>query len=84
MPHSDAERAARFALPISAVQLDSLVAFIVTCGNEEGCDHSLRFAQVWALDHGVDWNLLSACLEDLGGCCDCEVAMNCNPDQVFR
>ncbi|WP_346537633.1 DUF2695 domain-containing protein [Micromonospora sp. DPT] len=80
----EAERAARAALPIDAAQLDSLVEFVVSRGEVEGCDHSSRLAQLWANDHGVDWARLPACLEEFGGYCDCEIAMNCNSDQVFR
>ncbi|WP_232668150.1 DUF2695 domain-containing protein [Pseudonocardia sp. TRM90224] len=31
----------------------------------------------------VGWEALSEGLEEFGGYCDCEVVMNCDPDEVF-
>jgi hypothetical protein len=49
----------------------------------EGCDHTTRHSEQWAREHDVEWGALSEGLEEFGGFCDCEVVMNCNPDEVF-
>ena len=49
---------------------------------DEGCDHTRRFTQEW-LDANIDANLHEDVLiemEDMGGFCDCEIALNCYED----
>lgn len=82
--YKNAERAARTSLmPLDEEQLGALVAFVEGQLAADGCDHTLRRAELWARDHGVGWEALRSGLEESGGFCDCEVVMNCGPEEVF-
>ena len=48
--------------------------------DERGCDHSLRATDAWALANGLDLDRLHTGLEEHGGYCECEVALNRDPD----
>jgi len=70
-------------LVITEEQLRSLIEFIDSrahqadaAGEMPGCDHTLRFARVWARDKGVDLVDLYQYLNANGGFCDCEVCFN--------
>ncbi|HEV7898738.1 MAG TPA: DUF2695 domain-containing protein [Planosporangium sp.] len=81
--YENAERAARTSLlPLRRDQLAALVEF-VDARVVEGCDHTTRHGEQWAREHGIEWEALSEGLEEFGGFCDCEIVMNCDPDQVF-
>ena len=72
------------ALGIDRAQLDSLHRHIESRRVQNGCDHTLRFSQEWAMAHPeVDWPRLQMSLEDAGGHCDCEVLANTDPDQTL-
>ncbi|WP_433045004.1 DUF2695 domain-containing protein [Dactylosporangium sp. CS-033363] len=82
--YKNADRAAGAALmPLDAAQLQSLVEFVDGRLAAEGCDHSTRHAERWARDHGVEWDALRGGLAEFGGYCDCEVVLNCGPEEVF-
>ncbi|CRK58331.1 hypothetical protein [Alloactinosynnema sp. L-07] len=79
-----AEREARAAaLPMSREQLAELVEFVGDLVVSEGCDHTLRHTQVWIRAHDLEWTPIAGGLAELGGYCDCEVVMNCDPEDVF-
>jgi uncharacterized protein DUF2695 len=79
-----AEAEARTAgLPLSREQLTALVEFVDELVLDEGCDHSLRHTLRWVVVHGLDEQEITAALGELGGYCDCEVVMNCDPEDVF-
>ncbi|OOC04891.1 DUF2695 domain-containing protein [Amycolatopsis azurea] len=79
---ADQERRAA-VLPIGREQLAALVDFVDGLVLSEGCDHTLRHARSWAEGHDLDWTPVAAGLAELGGYCDCEVVMNCDPEDVF-
>ncbi|GGM45157.1 DUF2695 domain-containing protein [Dactylosporangium sucinum] len=80
--YKNAERAARAAVvPLDAGRLAELVGFVDERVSAEGCDHTRRFAERWAAEHAVPWERLAEGLDELGGYCDCEVVMNCEPDE---
>jgi Protein of unknown function (DUF2695) len=82
--YENAERVARTALmPLDADQLSDLVDFVDARVVADGCDHTRRFTEQWANDHRVSSDRLAEGLEEFGGYCDCEVVMNCDPDEVF-
>lgn len=82
--YKNAERASRTALmPLGAGRLGDLVEFVDDRVSAVGCDHTRRFAEQWATDNEVSWARLAEGLAEFGGYCDCEVAMNCGPDEVF-
>ncbi|GAA2810244.1 DUF2695 domain-containing protein [Crossiella cryophila] len=82
--HKAAERDRRIALcPLTEQELADLVADLEAAVELHGCDHSTRFAEVWAAAHGRDWADLDEGLAELGGYCDCEISVNCDPDTVF-
>lgn len=64
-------------------QLTSLVDDLEARVEASGCDHSTRFAEQWAAGAGLDWAGLEEGLAELGGYCDCEISVNCDPDEVF-
>lgn len=70
-------------MPLDAGQLGNLVDFVDARVVAEGCDHTMRFTEQWAANHQVSWEQLAEGLEEFGGYCDCEVVMNCDPEEVF-
>ncbi|WP_204763375.1 DUF2695 domain-containing protein [Lentzea nigeriaca] len=79
-----AETEARTAgLPLSREQLTALVEFVDALVIEEGCDHTLRHTLRWVGEQSLAPDPIVAALEELGGFCDCEVVMNCDPEDVF-
>lgn len=71
------------ALPMNREQLTALVEFVDGLVISEGCDHTLRHTQSWVEVHDLSWSPIAGGLAELGGYCDCEVVMNCNPEDVF-
>jgi len=69
---------------IDRTQLACLADFLEAELTPEGCDGTLRHAERWATQHGLDWRRLATGLKRLGGYCDCEVLMNCVPDDMFE
>lgn len=79
-----AEVEARVAgLPLSREQLTALVVFVDALVVEEGCDHTWRHTERWVSEQGLAWDPIEDALCELGGYCDCEVVMNCDPEDVF-
>jgi hypothetical protein len=79
-----AEREARTAgLPLDREQLTALVDFVDALVVGEGCDHTLRHTRRWVSEQGLAWDPIADALAELGGYCDCEVVMNCDPEEVF-
>ncbi|MFC3486550.1 DUF2695 domain-containing protein [Amycolatopsis roodepoortensis] len=70
------------ALGLDRAELDALYDWLDEQLGAEGCDHSLRLTEVWALERGMDWPTLREALGDAGGYCDCEVLANTDPDQT--
>jgi hypothetical protein len=82
--YKNAERTARSVLmPLGADSLGDLVDFVDARVSAVGCDHTRQFTVQWAADHEVSWERLVEGLDEFGGYCDCEVVMNCGPDDVF-
>jgi hypothetical protein len=82
--YKNAERAARAALmPLDERELGDLVVFVDAHVVAEGCDHTRRFTERWAEVRPVSLHRLAEGLEEFGGFCDCEVVMNCGPDEVY-
>ena len=80
-----ADRAASAALmPLDRAHLQSLLDHVDAAVSSEGCDHTRRATDAWALDHGVELHPLHEGLEEYGGFCDCEVVMNVDPGTVFE
>ncbi|MFD1147658.1 DUF2695 domain-containing protein [Saccharothrix hoggarensis] len=79
-----AEREARAAsLPLNRDQLTALVDFVDALVLAEGCDHTLRHTRTWVEAHDLDGEAIADGLAELGGYCDCEVVLNCGPEEVF-
>jgi hypothetical protein len=80
-----AEQAASAALmPLDRAQLESLLDHVDAAVESEGCDHTRRATDAWAVQHGVELDRLHEGLEEYGGFCDCEVVMNVDADAVFQ
>jgi hypothetical protein len=82
--YKSAERAARSArLPLDYEKLTALVEFVDARVMAEGCDHTTRHGEQWARENEINWDGISEGLEEFGGFCDCEIVMNCDPDEVL-
>jgi hypothetical protein len=82
--YKNAERTARAALlPLNKGDLGDLIDFVDAYVVAEGCDHTRRFTERWATERQIALDRLAEGLEEFGGFCDCEVVMNCDPDQIF-
>ncbi len=80
-PFAEAERASAWAaVGIDGSSLSQLVKHVEERVAEEGCDHTLRFAEEWAAEHGHEWRRLRDTLGAAGAYCDCEVLLNADPD----
>ena len=67
---------------LTATQASSLLQHLEICLQDNGCNHTHRFTQLW-LDGNVSFMHHEAVLnelEDMGGYCDCEVLHNCYVD----
>lgn len=71
-------------MPLDREQLESLLAYVEDAVERDGCDHSRKATDSWASANSLDLDRLHAGLEEYGGYCDCEVAMNVHPDEVFE
>lgn len=63
-------------LPLNPAQQAALAAAIDDGLREHGCDNTLRAAQSWTTQAGLDWDAVHAGLQGRGGFCDCEVLLN--------
>lgn len=63
-------------LTLSPRQQAALAAAIEAGLHENGCDNTLRAAQRWVDQAGLDWSTVAAALQGRGGYCDCEVLLN--------
>jgi len=50
---------------------------------KQGCDHSLRLTNAWAVRAGVAAPALAMSLEQFGGLRDCEVLANVDPETIY-
>ncbi len=82
--YKNAERASRAGLiAVDYEQLEELLDYIDEQLGEEPCDHTTRHAERWAESHGIDWAELAEGLREFGGCCDCEILLNVEPEEIF-
>lgn len=73
----DAQRnAARKAFPLAGESLEQLFSAVDSAVEQNGCDHTLRFTEMWLTKHVNDRQTTLAWLKEHGGYCDCEVVMN--------
>lgn len=67
---------------LDRTEAEELFAYLEACIDENGCDHTLRYAEKWLDDH-LDEERIPLVLEELeemGGFCDCEIILNCYED----
>lgn len=67
---------------LSANQAADLFAFLEIRLQDEGCNHTHRFTQIWLDDHAsfMQHEAILNELENMGGYCDCEVLRSCYED----
>lgn len=65
---------------LKPAQLRALLDYLEDRVARDPCDHTLRYAQVWANTNGVDPDALESSLRHFGGGCDCEVLANVDPE----
>ena len=79
-----AERAsAREHMLLDRPSLLALIEHVDAALVLQGCDHTLRATRTWARSYAHDPDALAASLAHFGGYCDCEVAANVNPEEIF-
>jgi Protein of unknown function (DUF2695) len=78
------QAASAVRMPLGRGQLGALLTHVDAAVDADGCDHTLRATDVWAMSNDVDLERLREGLEAYGGFCDCEVVMNVDPDEVFE
>lgn len=63
-------------------QVEKLFTYIDLRLSESGCDHTLRFTQMWLTEHLQPEQIALAIeeIQSMGGFCDCEVILNCYED----
>ncbi len=71
-------------MPLDRSQLEALLDHVVAAVEADGCDHTRKATDAWAIANGVELTRLQIALEEYGGYCDCEVVMNLDPDGVFE
>jgi hypothetical protein len=64
------------SLTLDSSQVANLITYVDRQVRRDGCDHTLRFAEAWARQEGIDWHDLLDILEANAGYCDCEVVLN--------
>lgn len=67
---------------LKRVQAKNLFTYLSIRLDQEGCDDTLRFTQIW-LEDNLPAEQFAPALEEIremGGYCDCEVLMNCYQD----
>jgi hypothetical protein len=70
-------------MPLDRAQLKALLDHVEAAVEANGCDHTLAATEAWAARQDIDLERLHDGLEEYGGCCDCEVVMNVDADEVF-
>ncbi len=79
----DEQTASASLMSLDREQLGSLLDHVENAVDRDGCDHSRRATDAWALARRLDLARLHAGLEEYGGYCDCEVVMNVDPGLIF-
>ncbi|MFT3692671.1 MAG: DUF2695 domain-containing protein [Kofleriaceae bacterium] len=63
-------------MPLPIADLDAMFEHLGVEVSEDGCDGSLRLAEMWLAERGHDAVPVREWLEEHGGFCDCEVIYN--------
>lgn len=69
-------------LLLTPEQVEALFEYLEEQLGASPCDNTLKWARQW-LENNVQESLREAALEemrDMGGCCDCEILLNCYED----
>ena len=74
-------RAAR--MPLEEEDLHELLEWLDIHIQEQGCGHTHRLTRLWLSQHEKPETQCVGALMALGGFCDCEVAMNVEPDEIY-
>lgn len=78
---ADEHEQARRRLGLSEEALHSLLDHLDAIAEEASCDHSQRETRAWATSQGLDSDVVTEAVAELGGYCDCEVLANVTPDK---
>ena len=73
---SDQRAKARARLPLPSGVLREMFDMLSATIFTEGCDHSLRLVERWAVARGFDFPAIEDWLNETGGFCDCEALAN--------
>jgi hypothetical protein len=70
-------------MPLEQGELESLIDWLDAEVQSRGCDHDHSLTREWLQRHGIAPTRTIGALMALGGFCDCEVAMNVEPDGIY-
>ncbi len=70
-------------MPLTEDQLESLIEWLDGVVQSRGCDHDHTLTREWLQRHAIAPTRTIGALMALGGFCDCEVAMNVEPDGIY-
>ena len=70
-------------MPLEEEQLESLISWLDAEVQSRGCAHDHTLTREWLQRHGIAPTRTIGTLMALGGFCDCEVAMNVEPDGIY-
>ena len=70
-------------MPLEEKQLMELVEWVDSKIQLHGCDHSHKITRSWLEQNNIAPTRTIGALMALGGFCDCEVAMNVEPENVY-
>ena len=79
------ERAdAEARLPLPKTELAALFDRLDERLRDDDCDHSLRYAEAFLAERGLDASTVLPWLRESGGYCDCEVLANVEDEWADR
>ena len=70
-------------MPLEEHELKELLGWVDNEVQMQGCDHTLKLTRSWLKAHGKREVRVIGALMAQGGFCDCEVAMNVEPEGIY-
>jgi hypothetical protein len=73
----------RARMPLEEEELELLLDWVDSQIEAKGCDHTHKFTKQWLENNNHPTTRITGALMALGGICDCEVAMNIEPEGIY-
>lgn len=71
-------------MPLEQAELEALLDYVDAKVQSDGCAHTHRLTVEWLVEQGHNSTRVIGALMALGGFCDCEVAMNVEPEGIYK